>query len=85
MNTNDKNTASHLAAIRRAVSDVLGRPAESFGPEDGLDQTDGWDSLAHMTILLAVEKNLGVEFTADELLELRSIQAMLDVASAQTG
>lgn len=81
---NNENAGSHLAAIRRAVGDVLGKPAECYGTADGLDQTDGWDSLAQMTILLAVEKNLGIEFTADELLEVRSIQAMLNAVSLRT-
>jgi acyl carrier protein len=66
--------------IAIAVGTVLGRPAETFGPADGLDQTEGWDSLAHMSILLAVEQAIKQEFSADELLELRTFQQIIDKA-----
>jgi len=66
--------------IAVAVGNVLGRPAETLGPEDGLDQTQGWDSLAHMSILLAVEQVIKQEFSADELLELRTFQQIIDKA-----
>jgi acyl carrier protein len=36
-------------------------------------QVPGWDSLTHINVILAIEKEYGVRFTTTELLRLKNI------------
>jgi acyl carrier protein len=53
-------------------------------PVDGLALTDsdspetieGWDSLAHLNLLLTVESEFGVQFSPDEMAALTSFGAI---------
>ena len=37
---------------------------------------DGWDSLAHIRLVVSIEKNLGLRFSASEVSELESVGEM---------
>ena len=37
------------------------------------DEVPGWDSLSHINVILAVEKEYGVRFKGTEVLRLKSI------------
>lgn len=36
----------------------------------------GWDSLTHMDMVLTLEREYGLQFTGDEIAELRSVAAI---------
>ena len=38
-----------------------------------------WDSLKHMTLILALEEEFGVEFSDKEIVSVNSLQLLLDV------
>ena len=42
---------------------------------DGLtaDQTNGWDSLAHVNLMFAVEEDFGIRFGQGEMVDLRDV------------
>jgi acyl carrier protein len=42
--------------------------------EARVDNTPGWDSLAHLALLMAVEEEYGVSFSPDEIAELESVE-----------
>jgi acyl carrier protein len=46
---------------------------EDFGPELTADQVDGWDSLNHIRLMLAVGQKFGVKFTTGELSNLKNV------------
>lgn len=39
---------------------------------------DGWDSFAHMNLIVALEKKFGIKFRLTELQELKSVGDMMD-------
>jgi len=42
-------------------------------PETTANDVDGWDSLAHVNLILAVEKGFGFRFTQKELLTFKNV------------
>ena len=53
---------SNMAALLRAVGDVLGRCDLALTPETPITSVDDWDSLALANIILLLESQLGVVF-----------------------
>lgn len=43
------------------------------------DDFEGWDSIAHMTIVTALEEETGEMFSEEEIVEMLSIEGMLQV------
>lgn len=46
---------------------------------DSEEPIEGWDSLAHIQLMLAIEEEFGVTLTTDEMSEMTSIPAILAV------
>jgi acyl carrier protein len=40
---------------------------------------DGWDSLAHIRLIVAIEKHFGFRFSATEIYEIDSVGEMADL------
>lgn len=64
-----QNIHERLEAIFR---EVLGEDIELT---DGLTAgaVDGWDSLAHVSIIYAVEEDFRIRFTQDEMVDLANV------------
>ena len=59
-----------LTAIFR---DVFDENDLSLKPETTADDVDGWDSLTHIRLVLAVSKAFGVKFSASEIGNLNNV------------
>jgi len=46
-------------------------------PEMTANDVDGWDSLSHVNLILAVEKGFAIRFTQREVLGFRNVGDML--------
>ncbi len=44
-----------------------------INPEMTANDVDGWDSLSHMNLIIAVEQNFKIKFTQKELLTFKNI------------
>jgi len=56
-----------LQAIFRRVFD---QDELVITPSTSADEVDGWDSMAHINLIVAIEKKFGVRFTASDLAAL---------------
>lgn len=56
-----------LDRIADTLRDVLGRP--DLDVHDGLTaaDVDGWDSVAHVELVYALEEEFGIEFGAEDI------------------
>jgi acyl carrier protein len=63
--------------VRQIMSDVLEVPLESVDDNVTMQNTDTWDSLRHMEIVVAIEEKFGVDFEALELMELTSLRDIM--------
>ncbi|MDO9543251.1 MAG: acyl carrier protein [Kiritimatiellia bacterium] len=49
----------------------------NIGPEMTANDVDGWDSLSHVNLILAVEEGFGITFTGRELLTFKNVGDLL--------
>ena len=65
--------------VFQVVSSVLGVPQGEVNADTSPDNVKTWDSLRHMKLMLALEEELGVQFTADQIVEMNSVGLILAV------
>ena len=46
---------------------------------------EGWDSLAHITLIVAIEKKFGIKFKLSELHDVRNVGDILALVKTKTG
>jgi acyl carrier protein len=61
-----------IATLKTTLSSVLGIPASSIGDETSVDSVAAWDSLKHLSLVLALEERFGISFTEEQTLEIVS-------------
>lgn len=71
--------ASARETVFRIVSNVLDYPIKEINDDTSPDTVKTWDSLRHMKLVLALEEELGVQFTADQIVEMNSVALILAV------
>jgi acyl carrier protein len=54
-------------------------------PEMTANDVDGWDSLSHVNLILAVEKGFGVRFSQKELLTFKNVGDLLRCIESKLG
>lgn len=54
-------------------------------PELSADDVDEWDSLAHVRLMLAVEKAFGVKFSAAEVNRLKNVGELATLIQSKQG
>lgn len=61
------------------VSRIMQVRTEHLDEHSSPDTIQQWDSLKHMSLLLALEEEFDVHFDDEELLEMMSVRAIMDV------
>jgi acyl carrier protein len=67
---------SKLAGVFR---DVFDEDDLALTPQTTADDVDGWDSLSHIRLVLAVSKAFGVKFSASEIGSLKNVGEFADL------
>ena len=47
------------------------------------DDIDGWDSMSHMTLLMAIEEDFEIEFEEWEVTDLADVGELIDLITAK--
>jgi acyl carrier protein len=68
-----------LARVGRVFAQAFAVPAEDITKQTLPDDVPKWDSLGHMTMVSILEREFGVQFEVDEVMEMASVQNILDV------
>ena len=66
-----------LQRVREIIADVTGNPVQAVNESSAQQTVDGWDSLAQINIIVAVESEFGISFTADEIHSLNTVEKIL--------
>jgi acyl carrier protein len=76
---------SELQEVFRRVFDDDLAITDTTSAED----VDGWDSIAHINLIIAIEKNFSVKFTANEIATLgrrgQNVGAIVRMLETKTG
>jgi acyl carrier protein len=52
--------------VRGVIADVFGLDATSIDEGTSTDTVEAWDSLQHLTVVLALEEEFGIQLTDEE-------------------
>lgn len=72
---------SDLLEARRLVAGALNRPLETIEAGGSIGHMPGWDSIGHITIVLALEAQIGRMLRPDEIGRLKSIADVAAILS----
>lgn len=59
--------------VYSTISAVFRVSRDEIGPQTVAADVDGWDSVSHSLLFLALEEKLGVELPIDQLLECENV------------
>lgn len=71
--------------VRSVVSDVLGISASSLNADSSPQTIESWDSVQHLSLVMALEQSLGVQFEPEEIDKMRSIGAIETLIAKKKG
>ncbi len=60
--------------LKHILSDMFSVPADNIAGTFSMQDTDAWDSLKHMELIISLESEFGVQFTADEITEMLNFE-----------
>jgi acyl carrier protein len=78
------NAAAIMAELQPIFSDVLDLPGLQLTPQSNATNVEGWDSLAHVNLVVAIEKRFGIKFALGELRDLKNVGEMVDLIQKKT-
>jgi acyl carrier protein len=70
--------------LTKVFRDVFGEDSIQVTPELSADDVDDWDSLAHIRLLLTVEKAFKIKFSTSEVGKLQNVGDLVTLIKART-
>ena len=64
--------------VFRIVSQVFDVPVEQLSGDSSPDSIENWDSLKHMNLILALEEELNITFSDEEVVEMLSVGIIIE-------
>ena len=58
------------STLKGILADVFGVGADTIDDDTSVDTVEGWDSLKHMNLILALEAGFDVTFTEEQTVEI---------------
>ena len=77
--------SASLEEIRPIFVEVLGDEARSITEKTSATDVEGWDSFAHITIVVAVEEKYNISFTTEELGQMTCVGDFINLLDAKIG
>jgi acyl carrier protein len=68
-----------MDSIKHVIANVLNIPDTRLSAESSMRDTPEWDSLKHIELILELERHYGIALTGDEIAEMTSVQAIMDI------
>jgi len=72
---------SVLGRVRALASDILLLPVEQIAPSTSPQDVASWDSVQHLSLILALEQEFDVQFGLEEIARLTSIERIVAVVA----
>ena len=60
------------ARLKEVIASVLDIPAASITDNTSMDTVDAWDSIKHMSLVLAIEEEFGVSIPDEDAADITS-------------
>lgn len=63
---------------------VFGNPSIELHPEMTANEVDGWDSLAHIRLIVSLEKEFKIKFKTTEIISFKNIGELVALIESKT-
>jgi acyl carrier protein len=70
---------SLLPEVQEILRSVFDEPDLVITRESNASTVDGWDSLAHISLVVAIERKFKIKFALGELEDLKNVGDLLDL------
>ena len=69
--------------LTEVFRDVFKEPSMALAPDTSPASVKGWDSLAHMRLVMAVEERFGIKFKASEIAKFHNVGELADMVRSK--
>jgi len=66
-------TSSVLEQVRGMASDFFGIPASEISAHSSPETIEAWDSVQHLSLVLALEEKFGLQLSPEEIEKMKTI------------
>ncbi len=77
--------SEHLTAVKTLIATTFEIPVEQVADNSSGETIEQWDSVGHINLVMALEQKFGVSFTMDEIMHLRSVDAICKALAEKGG
>ena len=74
-----------FAKVDEVFQDVFDDESIHVNEETTADDTEDWDSLEHINLVVAVENAFGMKFTMGEVTGMKNVGEMVDIILERAG
>jgi acyl carrier protein len=79
-----KSNEQILAELQPIFDDVFGEDSVQLTMETISDDIIAWDSVAHVALIVHIEKQFDIMFDPDEIMEMENIGALVSSIQSKT-
>jgi acyl carrier protein len=69
--------------VQGVISSILGVSSEEVSESASADTLSQWDSIRHLSLIMALEEEFSVSFSEDEIVELTSVALIVQTLVAK--
>lgn len=69
--------------VQRIVAEVFSIPVDSVTSGSSLETIEGWDSVGHLNLVLALEQEFQVRFSPDDIERMMDVQRIVRALDGQ--
>ena len=62
-----------LPQVRAIAADLFGVAEDAIGAESSPETVEGWDSIQHLNLVLALEERFGFQLSPEDMDEMRTV------------
>jgi acyl carrier protein len=73
-----------IGKIKSTIASTFEIPIETIRDDSSSQTIEKWDSIGQINLVMALEQELGLSFTMDEILQLKDIATICRVVAGKT-
>lgn len=74
-----------LESVNEVLRQVFDEPSLQVAADATANDVDGWDSLSHVNVIVAIEVRFGIRFSQREVLTFRNVGELVTAIEAKSG
>ncbi|MCI8838425.1 MAG: acyl carrier protein [Hungatella sp.] len=71
--------------VIRIMAEILKVNEEQIGEDTAIGDIPTWDSLSHLSIISTIEKEFGIQFTPDVVMDLEDVSDFVNAIEDRVG